>query len=454
VAEAGYPGHLAGRDVSDVFGRRYWLGPSDRMVLGYPRAWVAAAAFATMLAVGGTQYGLGAFGVRLALASHWGAQDLGWGFAAWVACQSAACAARPWLARRLGCTPPRTVLYGAAGCALGLLLVSRIADPAAALACYAVTAGTGAGLAYGSCLAVVTDWFPDRSGPAALVSGAFGLGAVPVILVVAGAGDPAVPLNMLAWVIAAVAALCAPLLRDAPRRWWPPAIDPQRWAVDRSLHPTLRQDPAAVREHSAAQVLHTRAAWVLAGLALSVWAAALFDVTAIGPFALARGWPLADGATGLAAFAAASGVVRPAAVLLAGRIGRQRVAALASLGAGVAQLLLAVAARQPGPGLAWAAMTGAGAAAGTWFALLPGLARSYFGDRSGRPGLWLLYSAKAAGGLIGAGGAGWLATRAGYPAVLTALGALGIGAAAVRLPHRPGLLRTRAYHHGENRRSR
>jgi hypothetical protein len=379
---------------------------------------------------------------------------VGWGLAGWIGCQSAACGARAWLARRLGWTPPRAVLCGAACCAVGLLLVTRIADPAGALAAYALTAGTGAGLVYGSCVAVVADWFPDRPGPAALVSGAFGFGAVPVILAVALSARPVVPLDALAWGIAVTAALCAPVLRDAPRRWWPPAIDPRRWAVDRALNPTLRQDPAAVREHSAAQVLHTRAAWVLAALALSAWAAALFDVTAIGPFALAHGWSVAEGATGLAAFAAASGLARPAAVRLAGLIGRPRVAALASLASRMAQLLLAVAVQRPAPGLSFAALAWAGAAAGSWVALLPGLARSYFGDRPGRPNLWLLYSAKAAGGVLGAGLAGWLAARAGCPLALTALGVLGIAAATVRLPRRPGLLRTLPFHPSENRRSR
>lgn len=438
----------AGRDVHDVYGRRYWLGPSDRMLLGYPRAWVAAAACAMMLAVGGTQYGFGVFSVRLGAAhlatgQRWGPLAAGWGFAAWVACQSAASGALPWLRRLSACTPAKTVTFGAVGCALGLLLAGRIADQTAALAVYAVTAGTGAGLVYGTCVAVVADWFPDRHAPAALVSGAFALGAIPVILLVAVAARPALPLSVLAWVIVAVAAVSAPLLSDAPRRWWPSDIDPRRWAVDRAVNPTLRQDPPALREHSAAQVLHTRAAWVLAALALGVWAVALFDIAVIPSFAVARGWPLTDGAVALAVFAAGSGGVRAPAVRLAGRIGRQRVAALASCAAGTAQLLLALAGQRHALALLLAASALAGAAAGAWFALLPGLVRSYFGDRPGRPNLWLLYSAKAAGGVLGAGAAGWLAVRAGYPLALTAAGALGIGAAAaVPLPRRPGLPRT------------
>lgn len=433
----------AERTVHDVYGRRYWVGPSDRVLLGYPRAWVAAAACALMLAVGGTQYGFGAFALRLGAAHHWGPLAAGWGFAAWVACQSATSCALPACRQRLGMTPAKTVTAGAACCALGLLLIGRVTDPAAALAGYALTAGTGAGLVYGTCVAVTADWFPDRHAPAALVSGAFGFGAVPVILAVAAAGDPGAPLSVLAWVIVAVTAVCAPLLRDAPRRWWPSEIDPRSWAVDRSLNPALRQDPPALREHSPGQALRTRAAWVLAALALCTWTIALFDVIALPAYVQGRGWGLSDGAAALALFAAASGGVRVPAVRLAGRIGRQRVAALAGGAAGAAQVLLALAGERQALAPLWLAAAAAGAAAGTWFALLPGLVRSYFGDLPGHPNLWLLYSAKAAGGVLGAGAVGWLAARSGYPAALLAAGALGVfTAAVVPLPRRPGMPRT------------
>lgn len=431
------------RNVRDVYGRSYRVGATDRAVLGYSRAWVGAAACAVMLAVGGTQYGFGAFAVRLGAAHHWGPLAAGWGFAAWIACQSAASGALPASRRRLRMTPAKAVTFGALCCALGLLLIGRVADPVGALAGYAVTAGTGAGLVYGACVAVVADWFPDKHVPAALVSGAFGFGAVPVILAVATAGDPAVPLNVLAWAIVAVTAACAPLLREAPRRWWPSGIDPRRWAVDRVLNPTLRQDPPPLREHSPVQVLRTRAAWLLAALALSVWAVALFDVTGLPSFAQTHGWGLGNGAVALALFAAGSGAVRMPAVRLAGRVGRQRVTTLACATAGIAQLLIALAGERQALALLWLAAGAAGAAAGTWCALLPGLVRSYFGDQPGRPNLWLLYSAKAAGGVLGAGLASWLAVRSGYPVAWIALGALGLGtAAAVPLPRRPGMPRT------------
>lgn len=204
--------------VHDARDRRTWVGPSDRMVLGYSRAWIAAAAGATMLAAAGTEYGYGVFAVRLGTAHHWGPLTAGWAFAAWLACQLAAL---PVDRGRLGVSPAKTALYGAVCCALGLLLVGRIADPAGALAVDVVTAGTGAGLVYGTCVAVVAGWFPDRHIPAGLAGGVFACGLIPVALAAATVRDPAAPLSALAWVTVTVTALCAPLLRDAPRRWWP-----------------------------------------------------------------------------------------------------------------------------------------------------------------------------------------------------------------------------------------
>jgi hypothetical protein len=188
------------------------------MVLGYSRAWIAAAAGATMLAAAGAEYGCGVLAVRLGTAHHWGPLTAGWAFAAWLACQLAAL---PVFRLRLSAQPARTTRYGAVCCALGLLVARRLADPAIALAVDVVTAGIGLGLVSGTCVAVVAGWFPDKHIRAGLVVGAVACGLLPVALAAATVRAPAAPLGAVAWVTVTVTALCAPLLRDAPRRWWP-----------------------------------------------------------------------------------------------------------------------------------------------------------------------------------------------------------------------------------------
>jgi MFS family permease len=432
-----------GRDVRDIYGRSYRLGPSDRMLLGSSRARVAAAAWATMLAVGATQYGYGAFAARAGHAASWSPEATAWGFVLWIACQSAASGALPWLRRRYRLTPAKTVTAGAVGCAIGLLALGRAVSPVLALTAYGVAAGVGAGLVYPTCVAITAAWYPDRPTRTAMVSGAFGYGAIPVILVVAYAGGLTLPFSVLAWVIITIAAACAPLLREPPRRWWPADIDPRRWAVDRALNSTLRQDPPAIREHSPSEVLHTRVAWVMAALALSVWAVALFDIAYLPLFGLASGWGLPDSVIALAAFAAGSGGIRTLAVRVAGRIGRPRVVAAAMCAGAAAQLALAGSGTHHALALFWLASCCAGGAAGTWYGLLPGLVRSCFGDQPGLPNLWLVYSAKAAGGVLGVGCAGWLVRVAGYPPALIASGVLAISVSVLALLlRRPGLPRT------------
>jgi hypothetical protein len=196
---------------------------SDLMPLGYQRAWVAAAACAIMLAVGGAQYGCAALAVRLGLAHHWGPLAAGCGCAAWLACQAAAGGALRRCRRRLSVPPARTAVSGAACCALGLLLSGAIANPAGAIAADAVAAGAGAGLVYQTCATVAADWFPARHIPAALVSWAFAV----LLVALAAAIAQAPPSGVLAWAAVTVTALCAPLLRAAPRPWRPSGQLPQ-----------------------------------------------------------------------------------------------------------------------------------------------------------------------------------------------------------------------------------
>jgi MFS family permease len=426
------------RDVRDVFGRAYRAGPSDRALLGHSRALVAAAAWGAMLAVSCTQYGYGALAAR----AGWTPQAAAWGFAAWVCCQSVASTALPWLRHTLRLTPPKTVTAGAAACAGGLLALGWAADPAA-LAIYAVAAGIGAGLVYGTCVAIVSAWYPDRPTRIAMVSGAFGYGAVPVIAVVAGARGSHPAFGALAWAVLLVAVTCAPILREPPERWWPAALDPRRWAIDKRINPALRLHPPAAREHSPAEVLHSGQAWILAGIAFGTWGVALFDTGWLYPFGIGSGWGVRGAALGLGAFAAGSGGIRAVAALAADRIGRARVIVAGAGGGAAAQLLLAVAVAHRDLPLFWLAAAGAGAAAGTGYALLPGLVRGSFGDRPGLPNLWVIYPAKAAGAVAGAVGAGWLSVAAGVPPALIASAALALGTC-VLVPRlrRPGLPKT------------
>jgi MFS family permease len=433
----------SGTDVRDVYGRSYRLGPNDRVLLGYSRVWVAAAALLVMLAVSGTQYGYGMFAARLMRSSGLGLDAVAWGFTLWITCHAVASGALPWLRRRYGLTSREVVTAGAVGCGLGLLALSQAGNPVLALAGYGVACGLGTGLVYGACVAIAAAWYPDRPARTALVSGAFGFGAIPLILIGASAGDMARPLQVLAFAIPAVTAVCAQFLREPPPRWWPDHLDPRRWAVDKSLNPGLRHDLPAIREHSAREVLRRPVTGVMAALTVCVAAVALFDTAYLPSLGLADGWRLRDGALALAAFAAGSGGIRALTVRSAGRFGRPRVVVVAASAGAAAQLVLAEAGIHHALALLWLASCCAGAAAGSWYAVLPGLVRSCFGDQPGLPNLWLVYSAKTVAGVLGVGCAGWLVEAVGYSPALIVSAVLCLTAAGlVPLLRRPGLPRT------------
>lgn len=448
----------AGCDVRDAYGRRYLLGPADRVLLGHSRTLVAAAAWAAMLAVSGTQYVYGVLAARLwhpgpgaavpgtAMASISPA-SIAWAFALWIGCQSAGSAALPWLRRRAGLAPARAVVLGAAGCAVGLLGLGIVGLDGTGrglpvgLAVFGIAAGLGAGLVYGASVAVTAAWYPERPVITGVVSGAFGYGAIPVVLICARAGHLATTFDVLAWAMLAIVAPCAPLLREPPAGWWPAHVDPRRWAVDKALNRTLRHDPPLAREHSVSELARTHAALGMAAIAIAVWAVALVDTGCLASYCVGSGLGITDGAIALAAFAAGSGGSRPLAIAAAGYLGWRRVAA-AAIGVGVAaQLTLAVTGAHHAAGLLWATACCAGATAGAWYALLPGIVARNFGDRPGLPNLWVLYSVKALGGLIAACCLAWLVPAAGYPVTMavSAVAALG-GLVLLPLLRRPGLL--------------
>ncbi|MGW0202385.1 MFS transporter, partial [Nonomuraea sp. NPDC003201] len=179
--------------VRDWRGRSYLPGPvpADRTRMFW-LAWGAMAAISPL------QYGYAAL-----LAKEATGLTL---LAVWIACQAAGALPALHLVRR-GRLGVRTSL--AAGAALSFAGLAAAALPLSApgaFAGYALLGGLGAGLVYGVCGEVVSSWYPER--PAArvgLITGAFGYGAVP-LLVWAGIAPAA---TSTAFLVAAVVALAA-----------------------------------------------------------------------------------------------------------------------------------------------------------------------------------------------------------------------------------------------------
>ncbi|MGN9781749.1 hypothetical protein ACTMTF_10000 [Nonomuraea sp. ZG12] len=373
--------------IRDWRGRSYLVGPVPR-----DRTRMLWLALAAMAAISPLQYGFAALLARDAPTLFL--------LAACLVCQAAGALPAIRLVRR-GRLPVRAALaIGAALSAIGLLTIALtgpmtdpVTDPVtgpptgatpAALAGdagtssafltadllggllgYAVLGGLGAGIVYGVCSEVVSSWYPER--PAAqvsLVTGAFGYGAVPMLVWVGLAPGAMLPAFVVAAVLAAAAiGAAAWALRLPPRRWWPDTVEPRTHALDAAV---LRRNPVAVKQFGLAQALRTRALPALAVILACAGAVSLFDVVAV---AATGSW------AALAVMVALNGVGRSLAMRCSELFGRRRVlaAVLTVLAAG--QVLLLAAMQDAPTGLAVAgrsAATGLNPALGTGATLPPG----------------------------------------------------------------------------------
>ncbi|TMR09820.1 OFA family MFS transporter [Nonomuraea turkmeniaca] len=236
-----------------------------------------------------------------------------------------------------GLTGPGLAAAGLTGSGL---LAPAIAGPGLiALVGYALLGGLGAGLVYGVCGEVVSSWYPER--PAArvgLITGAFGYGAVP-LLVWAGIAPGATPAAFLVAAVVAVTVIgtAARHLRLAPALWWPDDVDPRTHALNAAR---LRITPDAAKQFKLPQALRTRTLPALALILTCAGAVSVFDVIVV---AGTGSW------AAVALLVALNGTSRSVAMRCSELFGRRRVLA-AVLGAlALGQLLLAAATLDAAP---------------------------------------------------------------------------------------------------------
>lgn len=373
--------------IRDWRGRSYLVGPIPR-----DRTRMLWLAMAAMAAISPLQYGFAALLARDAPSLFL--------LAACLVCQAAGALPAIQLVRRGLLSVHTSLALGAALSAIGLLAVALTTDLLGGLLGYAVLGGLGAGIVYGVCSEVVSSWYPER--PAAqvsLVTGAFGYGAVPMLVWVGLAPGAVLPAFVVAAVLAAAAiGAAAWALRLPPGRWWPDTVEPRTHALDAAV---LRRNPVAVKQFGLAQALRTRALPALAGILACAGAVSLFDVVAV---AATGSW------AALAVMVALNGVGRSLAMRCSELFGRRRVlaAVLTVLAAG--QVLLLAAMQDATTGLVAAgrsATTGLTPALGTGAALPPeaglapeaGLVAEAVGlAQAGGPLLWLGAVAAGLGG--------------------------------------------------------
>ena len=401
---------------TDVYGRRYRVGESDVELLGRPRVWMKRAAWAVMAAVSLFQYGYAAALPAFIEMNGWTVRHALLVLAVWVLCQAGSAAPAAWLYRRSGRNPELLLLVAAALCAAGLVSLAHESSGFG----YAIYGGLGTGLAYVVSIGVVTEWFPERIAPAAgAVSGAFGYGALPFVLLTGLFLNSAL-LDVTAVVVAGVLVTAALLIRRPPAHWWPSHLDPHHWAVDRTLNTSIPNNQPALRHFSFRAAVRTGVLPVLFVVVVLTAVMAFFDIALL---ATSR-WP----AVLIAVLALSTGLGRWASSRLSDRLGRRRTLAYALMIGALAQFALIVTVENP------VAVVLAGVGTGAGYSLLVSLVRDWFGDEATLSNYAVVYTGKAVGGVLGIG----LAAAAAPEAVAGLVGLVGaLLAYRLRQPGRP-----------------
>lgn len=435
---------VAVAEVRDLHGRSYRVGEQPQDIMGRSRAWMLWLPCAAMAAIGVLQYGYSLAAITLQTTSA----AVFWVLALWVMFQAGAAALTAALRHHSAVGPSRSMLVGALLCAAGPLTLAYAEAFWPAVLGYSVLCGSGAGVVYATCTSTVAKWYPEARGlRIGFVSGAFGYGAVPFIVLFAAGlstANHAEIFTAVGVVVLAVVAFSGLFFRDPPLGWWPLDVDPKLWAVDKRLNRSLQCNAPAVRQYEPGQVVRTTAFMVM--YLIMVFAAATFmlAVAYIPIVAISNGFSHAVAAAAVGLLAVVSGSGRSVASHFSDRFGRRHTLTAALLLAGCANLgLVYSASNQQATGfVVFAGLSGL--AGGAFYPLLASLVADYFGERNAVRNFGLVYSAKLFGGLIGIGLPAFVVASPALMHVFVAAGVISLCAAVTtRLLHQPGYLISR-----------
>jgi MFS family permease len=436
------------REVRDYYGRVYRIGEPDHQLIGHPRRRQAWFAWACMAAISLLQYAFGMAALGLQDSHGWSLHETMWLLALFVAFQAMVSIPVAWMHRHRPSSPAPWVVVGGVLTACGVLTLAHVDGYAAAVIGYALVGGVGAGLVYSTCITTASSWFPDSwVATRSFVTGGFAIGAVPAILlltVFSSQRGQTMVLDVAALVTLVIVTAAGLQLKDPPPQWWPPDIDAQLWALDRTLNPSLPANIPAARAYEPGEAMRTGALplmWLILAL---ISAVSLFGIAFIPSYAIATGLGLAAAGFAAGLLATVNGLGRSVAGRLSDRFGRRSVLAVVLAIEGLTQFGLALAGQA---GSSWAFVVCAmlaGVGGGAFYTILGNLVLEYFGHNSQLQNHAILYSAKAVGALVGVGVAVQLIDAVGYEQLFVAAGLVALGTAVIvgflKQPGRPTLV--------------
>jgi MFS family permease len=408
-------------------GCSYRVGERPHDIMARSRSWMLWLPWAAMAGISVLQYGYGVAVIAVQQPHGPAAVDGSWVLALWVVFQAAAAAATPMLRRRLRIGPSTAMSIGAVMSAIGPLTLSCTGNLGLTVLGYSALCGTGAGIVYSTCLSTVAHWYPEQRGAkVSLVSGAFGCGSIPFVVLFACVLDPhnlRAVFTAVGLCVLVVVTLCGAFFRDPPSDWWPAEIDPRVWVFDKRMNRSLIGNAPAIRQYWPSETARTSAFVLMYLIAVVATSATLLAIVYVPSIAVAHGLSLAVGAAAVGVLALVSGGGRGFASRFSDRFGRRQTLGLALGTEGFALLGLAYSA-SAGSALGFIALAAlSGLAGGAFYSSFINLVADYFGERSAVGNFGLVYSAKTFGGLIGVG----------LPAMLIPSGQLGKAFVAIGL---------------------
>jgi len=428
------------REVTDVNGRVYRVGETDRSILGRPRKWMVWLPWIAMMGVSVYEYGYSSAEEVLEHAHGWTLTQTFWIAGIWAVFQAGVAFPAGRLRETGVLSPRRAMLTGAVLSGLGILSLSHIGNPYIVMVGYSALGGIGAGLVYATCINTVGKWYPDnKGGRTGFVNGGFAYGTLPLIFVFNYWFHPSnykLILDLIALGMVIIVAWCGWFFRDPPKSWWPADVDLLNRGTSEDAKRVARRmakNPPAKAQFTPMEAIKTGQLPLMWFALVLIGGVSLFGINFQVPFVKSLGFGPLVAASSAGVLAVVNGVGRAAVGFLSDYLGRRLTLTLVLVVAGVAQfgVLWSGQAHNQPFFLIFAFINGFGG--GAFYPLFASLTPDYFGENNNAQNYGAVYSAKLIGGVGGGGVAASVVTAWGYTGAYTLAGGIAFLSAVLTL---------------------
>jgi MFS family permease len=397
-------------EVTDLNGRVYRVGETDRSILGRPRKWMVLLPWIAMMGVSVYEYGYSSAEEVLSNAHGWTLTQTFWIAGFWAVFQAGVAFPAGRLREKGILSPRSAMIIGGVLAGVGILSLSYIGNPYLVMVTYSGLGGIGAGLVYATCINTVGKWYPDnKGGRTGFVNGGFAYGTLPLIFVFNYWFHPSnykLILDLIAVGMVIIVVWCGWFFRDPPKSWWPADVDPLNRGTSEDAKRVARRmakNPPAKAQFTPMQAMKTGQLPLMWLALVLIGGVSLFGINFQVPFAKSLGFGPLVAASSAGVLAVVNGVGRAAMGFLSDYLGRRLTLTLVLVVAGVAQfgVLWSGHAHNEPLFLFFAFLNGFGG--GAFYPLFASLTPDYFGENNNAQNYGAVYSAKLVGGVGGGG---------------------------------------------------